>query len=180
MARMKLAQACGGSTKVNQIVHCLRYLHFQNIQDNLVTCKNIVNSGKCITPNPKDTVSRERSLGTQGTWRPRRRPHLEQVFFPLIALYFGTQDGGTGPQRECQAQKWLRLAPAQPQRTDLDHGVTLRLRENAYREENTGTSLLLVPCPSPSTVPTSAHPPPLSSSALFQPHGWDSPRPWCL
>lgn len=69
----------------------------------------------------------------------RKESHLEQVLFPIVALHLGTQDGSTGAQGECQAQEGLRLAPAQAQGADLDHGVPLRLREDACRESMQGT-----------------------------------------
>lgn len=67
----------------------------------------------------------------------QRESHLEQLFLPLVALHRGSQDGGTGPQGEGQAQEGLRLAPAQAQRADLDHRVPFGLREDACagREE---------------------------------------------
>lgn len=93
-----------GAQRINQVVYCLRYPHFQNVQDSLDACKNIMELGKilspkCTAPNPKDIISHyaEGSVASGG------RGHLEQVLFTLIALYLGTQDGGTGSQCECQA-----------------------------------------------------------------------------
>lgn len=50
-----------GAQSVNQVVYCLRYPHFHNVQDNLGICKNITELRKIFGqkrtgPNPKDTV----------------------------------------------------------------------------------------------------------------------------
>lgn len=69
--------------------------------------------------------------GAQENGGTRNESHLEQLLLLLVALHLGTQDGGAGPQGERQAQEGFRLAPAQAQGADLDHGVPLRLGKDA-------------------------------------------------